>query len=88
MLSVSLPNSIHPFDFFNLNRQYGQHIKRADTHELREVFDKYAKVEKDGEKFMRPEDFILDYLGDGKREKINIQTAKLIGSILDTTRDG
>ena len=37
---------------------------------------------------MKPEDFIIDYLGDGKHENLNTETAKLIGSILDTTRDG
>jgi len=69
-------------------QEYGQHVKRADTNELREVFDKYAKIEKDGEKYMSPLDFVVDYLGDGNRANLNIETAKLMGSILDTTRDG
>lgn len=85
-LSSFACSNISIFRYFDI--QHGQHIKRADLKELREVFDKYAKVEKDGEKFMKPEDFMLDYLGDGKRENLNIETARLIGSILDTTRDG
>lgn len=37
---------------------------------------------------MKPEDFILDYLAIGRSENLNVETAKLMGSILDTTRDG
>lgn len=39
------------------------HLKRATTERLREVFQKYASVDKDGEKFMTSEDFVRKYLG-------------------------
>lgn len=70
--------------------QHGQNIKRADSDELRAIFDKYAKVVVNGEKYMRPEDFIVDYLeiGKEKTQKVNLETAKMLGSILDTSKDG
>jgi len=37
-------------------------IKRADTEELREVFNKYATKEVGGERFMTYSDLVLDYL--------------------------
>lgn len=39
---------------------------------------------------MRPEDFIVDYLeiGHGTDQPVNLQTAKMLGSILDTSKDG
>lgn len=39
------------------------HIKRAPTDKLREVFQKYASQQKNGEHFMTSEDFIRSYLG-------------------------
>lgn len=39
------------------------HLKRATTERLREVFQKYATVENNGEQFMTSEDFVRKYLG-------------------------
>lgn len=38
-------------------------MKRATTERLREVFQKYASVENNGEKFITSEDFVRKYLG-------------------------
>lgn len=62
-------------------------VKRADEAKLREVFERYASVEKHGEKFMTHEDFIVKYLqlfSDNYAKK----TAYLLGGILDTSKDG
>ena len=39
---------------------------------------------------MRPEDFIVEFLEIGKDspQKVNLETAKMLGSILDTSKDG
>lgn len=51
------------------------HIKRAPTEKLREVFQKYASQQKNGEYFMTSEDFIRNYLGffpDATYNKVSI----------------
>lgn len=65
-------------------------VRRADESKLREIFDKYATIEKSGEKFMTYEDFIVKYLSliphlDDPTSK---RTLKLLGGILDTSKDG
>jgi hypothetical protein len=57
---------------------------------LRAIFERHAKVTVNGEQFMRPEDFIVEYLEFGKNgnHKVNLETAKMLGSILDTSKDG
>lgn len=63
---------------------------RADESKLREIFEKYASVEKGGEKFMTYEDFIVRYLNlyphvdDASLRK----SIKVLGGILDTSKDG
>lgn len=57
---------------------------------MREIFDKYASVEKAGEKFMTYDDFIVKYLNlypqvDDPNSKKSI---KVLGGILDTSKDG
>jgi len=62
-------------------------VKRADENRLRDVFNKYASVEKAGEKFMTHEDFIVRYLRLFE-DKYTKKTAYLLGGILDTSKDG
>ncbi|KAM8978434.1 electrogenic aspartate/glutamate antiporter SLC25A13, mitochondrial [Sarcophilus harrisii] len=62
--------------------------KRADPAELRTVFLKYASVEKDGEFFMSPNDFINRYLNIFGDCQPNPETVELLGSVVDQTKDG
>lgn len=57
---------------------------------MRAVFEQYAKVTKDGEKYMRLEDFATEFLeiGNGEDGQVNIETAKMLGGILDSSKDG
>ncbi|XP_053324387.1 electrogenic aspartate/glutamate antiporter SLC25A13, mitochondrial isoform X2 [Spea bombifrons] len=62
--------------------------KRADSAELRTIFNKYASVEKNGELFMSPLDFVKRYLnvtGDGEPSP---KTVQLLAGVVDQTKDG
>ncbi|KAK2531356.1 hypothetical protein Q9966_008686 [Columba livia] len=62
--------------------------KRADPAELKTIFLKYASVEKNGEFFMSPNDFVTRYLkitGDGLP---NASTVQLLAGVVDQTKDG
>lgn len=49
----------------------------------------YASVvEKDGEKFMTPNDFVQKYLGLHTQIHHNPKTVQLIAAVADTTKDG
>jgi solute carrier family 25 (mitochondrial aspartate/glutamate transporter), member 12/13 len=43
--------------------QNPSHLKRASTEKLREIFNRYASKEINGEKYMTSEDFVRKYLG-------------------------
>ncbi|XP_053926118.1 electrogenic aspartate/glutamate antiporter SLC25A12, mitochondrial [Cuculus canorus] len=62
--------------------------KRADPAELRSIFLQYASVEKDGEHFMTPEDFVQRYLGLYKDPRYNPKTVQLLAGVADQTKDG
>ncbi|XP_066961578.1 calcium-binding mitochondrial carrier protein Aralar1 isoform X2 [Macrobrachium rosenbergii] len=64
------------------------YLKRAKTENLREIFNKYASVEKNGEKFMTAKDFVREYLGLYSEPNYNINSINLLGGILDTSKDG
>ncbi|XP_067138502.1 calcium-binding mitochondrial carrier protein Aralar1-like isoform X2 [Centruroides vittatus] len=66
----------------------GSNVRRADPDKLREIFLKYASIEKNGEYFMTPEDFICKFLGLYQDANYNTKTVKLLGNILDTSKDG
>ncbi|XP_053215091.1 electrogenic aspartate/glutamate antiporter SLC25A13, mitochondrial isoform X3 [Podarcis raffonei] len=62
--------------------------KRADPTELKTIFLKYASVEKNGEFYMSPSDFVTRFLkiiGDGVP---NPRTVQLLGGVVDQTKDG
>lgn len=63
-------------------------LRPADPTELRTIFNKYATVEKDDEKFMTPVNLIRDYLGMQKVEEYNETTLNLLAGCVDQTKDG
>ncbi|XP_068541774.1 electrogenic aspartate/glutamate antiporter SLC25A12, mitochondrial isoform X4 [Anas acuta] len=62
--------------------------KRADPAELRNIFLQYASVEKDGEHYMTPEDFVQKYLGLYTDPRYNPKTVQLLAGVADQTKDG
>ncbi|KAJ8982317.1 hypothetical protein NQ317_006662 [Molorchus minor] len=66
----------------------GGFLRRASPVHLQEVFNRYATVEKNGEKFMTPEDFIIKYLNLLDEKNYNVDTVKLLAAIVDTSKDG
>ena len=64
------------------------HINRANPERLREIFKKYATIEKDGEHFMTADNFIRSYLGLYTEPEYNEKTVKLLANIVDTSKDG
>ncbi|XP_075009322.1 electrogenic aspartate/glutamate antiporter SLC25A12, mitochondrial isoform X2 [Calonectris borealis] len=65
-----------------------QSTKRADPVELRNIFLQYASVEKDGEHYMTPEDFVQKYLGLYTDLRYNPKTVQLLAGVADQTKDG
>uniref|UniRef100_A0A8V0ZPU4 Solute carrier family 25 member 12 n=2 Tax=Gallus gallus TaxID=9031 RepID=A0A8V0ZPU4_CHICK len=49
---------------------------------------KYASVEKDGEHYMTPEDFVQKYLGLYTDPRYNPKTVQLLAGVADQTKDG
>ncbi|XP_034431025.1 calcium-binding mitochondrial carrier protein Aralar1-like isoform X1 [Hippoglossus hippoglossus] len=65
-----------------------QVTKRADPHDLKTIFHKYASVVEDGEHYMTPRDFVQSYLGLHTQPQHNPKTVELIAGVVDTTKDG
>ncbi|XKL60264.1 hypothetical protein PGB90_001280 [Kerria lacca] len=65
-----------------------EYLKRADTEKLKEIFHKYATVEKNGEKFIIAEDFIQKFLGLFTYEESNTESVKLFAGIANTSKNG
>jgi solute carrier family 25 aspartate/glutamate transporter 12/13 len=66
----------------------GGYLKRANPHHLVEIFNKYASKEKNGEKFMTPEDFVIKFLGLFDQQNYNAHSVQLLAGIVDTSKDG
>ncbi|XP_063227587.1 calcium-binding mitochondrial carrier protein Aralar1 isoform X3 [Bacillus rossius redtenbacheri] len=64
------------------------YLKRAKTEKLREIFEKYASKEVNGEKFMNASDFVQRYLGLFTDSDFNPDSVKLLAGIVDTSKDG
>uniref|UniRef100_A0A8C9DIM7 Solute carrier family 25 member 13 n=1 Tax=Prolemur simus TaxID=1328070 RepID=A0A8C9DIM7_PROSS len=62
--------------------------KRADPAELRTIFLKYASIEKNGEFFMSPNDFVTRYLNIFGESQPNAKTVELLSGVVDQTKDG
>ena len=52
------------------------------------VLKQYASVVQDGEHFMTPGDFVTRYLGLIPKDNYNEKTVRLLGNVVDTTKDG
>ncbi|KAM8856833.1 electrogenic aspartate/glutamate antiporter SLC25A12, mitochondrial-like isoform 1-T1 [Synchiropus picturatus] len=65
-----------------------QATKRADPHDLKSIFLKYASVVEDGEHYMTPKDFVQSYLGLHTQPQHNPKTVALLAGVADTTKDG
>ncbi|XP_053326733.1 electrogenic aspartate/glutamate antiporter SLC25A12, mitochondrial [Spea bombifrons] len=65
-----------------------KYTKRADPGELKAIFLQYASVEKDGEHYMTPSDFVQKYLGLHAEPNYNPKTVELLGGVADQTKDG
>jgi len=72
------------------SRYYGAtgYLKRADTDQLRAIFDKYATAKIDGETYMTEEDFLVGYLKFFPEKDYNKESAKVLCGILDQRKDG
>lgn len=66
----------------------GGFLKRANPTHLQDIFNKYASFEKNGERFMTPEDFVIKYLNLLDEKTYNSDTLRLLASIVDTSKDG
>lgn len=64
------------------------YLKRASTDQLQEIFNKYASEEINGVKYMRSGDFIQRFLGFIPEKDFNEESVKLLGGIVDTSKDG
>nr|NP_733364.1 aralar1, isoform C [Drosophila melanogaster]Q9VA73.1 RecName: Full=Calcium-binding mitochondrial carrier protein Aralar1 [Drosophila melanogaster]AAF57048.1 aralar1, isoform C [Drosophila melanogaster] len=63
-------------------------LKRAGTEKLREVFLKYASIQKNGEHYMTSEDFVRKFLGLFSESAFNDESVRLLANIADTSKDG
>ncbi|KAK2886984.1 hypothetical protein Q8A67_015212 [Cirrhinus molitorella] len=63
-------------------------IKRADPAELKSIFLKYAGVEKNGEHYMSPEDFVSKFLLAHTDTKLSKEATVLLAGVVDQTKDG
>ncbi|KAH8307977.1 hypothetical protein KR059_003763, partial [Drosophila kikkawai] len=63
-------------------------LKRAGTDKLREVFLKYASLQKNGEHYMTSEDFVRKFLGLFTESAFNDESVRLLAGIADTSKDG
>ncbi|CAL4060902.1 unnamed protein product, partial [Meganyctiphanes norvegica] len=79
-------NEIRVDTFFSL--QGTGYLRRAKTDQLKDIFNKYASVDKEGELFMTPNDFVRKYLGLFLEPNYNPASINLLGGILDTSKDG
>ncbi|CAH1712681.1 calcium-binding mitochondrial carrier protein Aralar1 [Aphis gossypii] len=64
------------------------YLKRATTEQLLEVFNKYATVEKQGEKYINSVDFIKNYIGILNEPSSDLDSLRLLSGIVDTNKDG
>lgn len=63
-------------------------MRRANESLLHDIFNRYATLEKDGEKFMTAEDFVIKYLRLLDDKNYNTDTIRLLAAIVDTSKDG
>jgi len=62
-------------------------IKRADTQQLKAIFDKYASLEVEGVKYMTDEDFVIKYLELLPAANYNKESLNLLCGVLDQSKE-
>ena len=62
-------------------------MKRADSEQLKSIFEKYASTRLDDELYMTDEDFLVKFLKIFPEKNFNKDSAKLLCGILDTSKD-
>jgi len=62
-------------------------IKRADTQQLKAIFDKYASLEVEGVKYMTDEDFVIKYLELLPATNYNKESLNLLCGVLDQSKE-
>ncbi|XP_072532225.1 electrogenic aspartate/glutamate antiporter SLC25A13, mitochondrial [Salminus brasiliensis] len=63
-------------------------VKRADPAELRSIFLKYASIEKNGEHYMSPEDFVSRFLHAHTDIKLSNEATALLAGVVNQTKNG
>ena len=64
------------------------YLRRADSDQLRVVFEKYASANVNGVPYMTDEDFVVKFLQLFPSTEFNKHSVKLLCGILDQSKDG
>ncbi|XP_047461281.1 calcium-binding mitochondrial carrier protein Aralar2 isoform X2 [Mugil cephalus] len=62
--------------------------RRADPADLKVIFEKYASVNKNGEQFMSPQDFVDRFLHAYTDIRLSDEATKLLAGVVDQKKDG
>ncbi|XP_065169922.1 calcium-binding mitochondrial carrier protein Aralar1 [Atheta coriaria] len=65
----------------------GGYLKRANPDQLHAIFNKYASIEQNGERFMNADDFVRRYLKLFEGDNVNKDSVRLLAGIVDTNKD-
>ena len=74
--------------YFFLPFQTMGYLQRADSDQLRAVFEKYASANVNGVPYMTDEDFVVKFLQLFPSTEFNKHSVKLLCGILDQSKDG
>jgi len=69
--------------FFSL----AQTLSSANQDELVSVFNRYARHEHQGQRYMTPNEFLQEYLGYLKGDNIDPKTLEILASLVDLNKD-
>lgn len=64
-----------------------RNVASSNRDELLSVFNRYARHEHLGERYMKPDEFLQDYLGYLKGENIDPTTLKILSALVDLNKD-
>lgn len=76
---------LNEFNFVDYIQGPG-YLKRANTEKLQSIFNRYASVEVQGERYMTPDDLIRKFLGLYDHPNHNPKSVKLLAGIIDTSK--
>ncbi|KAJ3609802.1 hypothetical protein NHX12_024312 [Muraenolepis orangiensis] len=62
--------------------------KRADPTELKAIFEKYASIQRNGERFMSAEDFVTRFLHGPSDTRLSEGATALLAGVVDQKKDG